>query len=234
VVDPDWCWREVMAIAVVATGLVVLGLLGLGATLAMLGIPPESSTGAACTVVGSQLVECLAIGAGVALVFIAHGVQPHRLGLRRASPTSLWIGLVLGLLCVPVVGLVATGVRLLLGEPITNPQLMGIAPGLASVPAAVATTVLVGLAVPFAEEVFFRGVVFPWLRAHAGFATSALLSSAAFGAMHLDWSIAAGTFVLGLAAAWTYERSGSIWPAVTVHATNNSVVLIALLTLTDP
>ena len=35
--------------------------------------------------------------------------------------------------------------------------------------------------------------------------------------------------IFGLALAWLYERTGSIWPTIAVHALNNAIAF-ALLT----
>lgn len=74
---------------------------------------------------------------------------------------------------------------------------------------------------PFAEEVFFRGFLYKWMKGHRPVWVAALVSSAIFGASHIIPPQAINAFVLSLVLIWLYEKSGSIWPAVIAHAVNN-------------
>lgn len=82
---------------------------------------------------------------------------------------------------------------------------------------------LAGLLAPFGEELLFRGVLFTWLR-RWGFVLAAVLSSLAFGVVHGFNVVLPAAVVLGLLAAYLYERSGSILPAVVAHAVNNTFI----------
>ena len=81
-------------------------------------------------------------------------------------------------------------------------------------------TVLFG---PFAEEVLFRGFLFTALWKHARWPWPAALavSSVAFGLAHgyglPSVVLTAGGAILG----WIYFKSGSIWPAIGLHACMN-------------
>lgn len=75
----------------------------------------------------------------------------------------------------------------------------------------------VGLVAPVAEEVFFRGVLYPGLRKRLPAVPSVLLSSAAFGAAHFE-SMRLHAFLLGLVAAILVEYTGSLVPAILAHA----------------
>jgi hypothetical protein len=91
-----------------------------------------------------------------------------------------------------------------------------------------AATVLLygGFLVPMAEEFLVRGLLFRWLRQRFDFWPAALISAAAFGAAHIriDQVIVAG--LLGLPLAWLYEKSRSLAPAILMHQTYNSLVLM--------
>jgi membrane protease YdiL (CAAX protease family) len=50
---------------------------------------------------------------------------------------------------------------------------------------------------------------------------AAVVSGLIFGLFHLDPVMALSTWILGIAAAWAYERSGSLWPAFAMHAVTN-------------
>ncbi len=97
-------------------------------------------------------------------------------------------------------------------------------------------TVLLGLVVvvaaPIGEELFFRGFLFRGLRARRGFWVSALVSSAAFGLVHYvdgSWFFVPIMFLVGLCFAYLYEREGRILTPIVAHATFN---LIGILFLT--
>ena len=91
-----------------------------------------------------------------------------------------------------------------------------------------AATILLygGFLIPLAEEMIFRGLIFRWLRQRFDFWPAAFISAAAFGAAHIrpDQVIIAG--LLGLALAWLYEKSRSLAPAILMHQTYNSLVLM--------
>ncbi len=88
---------------------------------------------------------------------------------------------------------------------------------------------------PIAEEVFFRGVVFNAWRRERGPVFAYVGSSALFAAIHLSLVSLVPIFVLGLALAWVYERSGySLLAPMVLHATVNGIsVGLALLVRFD-
>jgi len=90
----------------------------------------------------------------------------------------------------------------------------------------IGTLLLAGLAVPIAEEMFFRGVLYAWLRSKWGIWIGTIVSSLVFGLLHGSPGMVAATFVLGSLAAILYENSRSLWPAIILHATNNLLVLL--------
>jgi membrane protease YdiL (CAAX protease family) len=85
---------------------------------------------------------------------------------------------------------------------------------------------------PLCEEVAFRGyLASAWLSRHRP--ALAIAGSALFFALlHLDPIRAPSLVVLGALYAWLSWRTGSIWPAVIAHATNNGIA--ASLALAAP
>jgi membrane protease YdiL (CAAX protease family) len=83
-----------------------------------------------------------------------------------------------------------------------------------------------GFLVPLAEELLFRGLIFRWLRQRLDFWPAAVISAGAFGLAHIrfDQMVIAG--LLGLPLAWLYEKSHSLAPAILMHQTYNSLVLM--------
>lgn len=86
-----------------------------------------------------------------------------------------------------------------------------------------------GLAAPLAEEVYFRGVLFRFLRSR-GFVFALVVSTAVFAGAHVLFS---GRFLPltqiagGLLFAWAFEKEQSLWVPMVIHSTGN----IAMFTL---
>lgn len=79
---------------------------------------------------------------------------------------------------------------------------------------------------PMVEELLFRGVLLSALLQRWRAVPSVLISSALFGLAHLSglqfqWFALPQLILLALLLAWLRMRSGSIWPAVVAHGTNN-------------
>ena len=96
----------------------------------------------------------------------------------------------------------------------------------------VAAAFLIIVAAPFSEEIFFRGFIFGGLRSRLPFAGAALISGAIFGIFHFSgldsWGVVPQLAFLGVVLAWLYERTGSIWPTMAVHALNNTFAFLLL------
>lgn len=82
---------------------------------------------------------------------------------------------------------------------------------------------------PIWEEVFFRGTLFPWLAGRLPVHQAAWLSSLAFGAVHLHGPTLIPLTVLGALLAGIYRTSGSLIPAILVHALFNANTCALLL-----
>ena len=98
---------------------------------------------------------------------------------------------------------------------------------------AIAAGVLIVVAAPFSEEVFFRGFIFGGLRHRLSFPVAGLISAAIFGLFHYtgpgSLDVVPQLAFLGFALSWVYEETGSIYPTIAVHALNNALAF-ALLT----
>jgi uncharacterized protein len=90
---------------------------------------------------------------------------------------------------------------------------------------------------PFAEELFFRGFIFGLYRRRQPLWLAYIVSGGLFAAAHVMPTkmnvaqmagLAIGIFVLGTLLAWTYQRTGSLYPGMVAHALNNATGLILL------
>lgn len=81
---------------------------------------------------------------------------------------------------------------------------------------------------PIAEEVLFRGYLYGKLRSYTGIIVATLLTSALFGAVHLQWNVAVDTFILSLAMCGLREITGSIWAGTLVHMLKNGLAFFLI------
>ena len=89
----------------------------------------------------------------------------------------------------------------------------------------VALGVLIVLAAPVSEELFFRGFLFGGLRGRMSFWGAAVVSGVVFGLVHLPGGPlqVPPLAVFGVLLAWLYERTGSLWPPILMHAIQNAI-----------
>ena len=91
----------------------------------------------------------------------------------------------------------------------------------------IAGGVLVVVLAPVAEELFFRGFFYGSLRGQLGAPGAAIASSAVFALVHFTsaqtLSLLPLLGVLGLLFCFLYERTGSLYPCIALHALNNAV-----------
>ena len=85
-----------------------------------------------------------------------------------------------------------------------------------------------GLIAPLTEEIFFRGFMFPAFRDRLGEFWGITLSAGIFGLAHLQPLALPALFGLGPLLAWLYQRTGSLWSSIILHATINSIAILAL------
>jgi membrane protease YdiL (CAAX protease family) len=97
---------------------------------------------------------------------------------------------------------------------------------------AIAAAVLIVVAAPLSEEIFFRGFMFSGIRRRAPFAVAAISSAAVWGLFHYtgpgSWGVCLQLAIFGVILAWLYERTGSIWPTIAVHMFNNALAFAIL------
>lgn len=87
---------------------------------------------------------------------------------------------------------------------------------------------------PLAEEILMRGYMFTRLRAQLKFWPTAIIISLLFGFAHLElgsgnppvWTAGINTAVLSFVLVYLREKTGSLWPSIFVHGTNNFVAFL--------
>lgn len=82
-----------------------------------------------------------------------------------------------------------------------------------------------GLIIPVAEELIFRGMIFASIRDKFSFALSAVVSAGLFGLYHGNLPQGVYAFIIGLTAAWLYERTKALSAPVMLHISANLLSL---------
>ena len=117
--------------------------------------------------------------------------------------------------------------------PLEDPNPVSWAEQYAYSPAA--TVLIVVILIPVVEEVLFRGLLFGALRKRSR--TAAWLASAVLFAVYSVWTFAVAYgdvrylilalqyLPMSLALTWCYDRGGSIWSPILLHAIFHAIVL---------
>lgn len=92
---------------------------------------------------------------------------------------------------------------------------------------------------PLAEEIMVRGLLFTSLRKSLRLRWAILITSVIFAAAHLPEGGSAGplyiaaldTFTLSVVLCYLREKTGSLWPGITLHALKNTVAFVSLFIL---
>ncbi|WP_144510795.1 CPBP family intramembrane glutamic endopeptidase [Bacillus sp. FJAT-22090] len=93
-------------------------------------------------------------------------------------------------------------------------------------------TVLIGfvsaaIISPIYEEIFYRGFLYKWFRMKWGVPTGVLFSSLIFMLVHIPtYNTLPINFLSGIIFAWTYEKSGSVYPGMIVHGVFNGIAVL--------
>lgn len=188
------------------------------------------------------LVQNVALVA-TAIVYVVgkHGVGLDKMGLnwdwQAVRKGVLWGGL--AFLVTPLVELFSMGMlRLMLGASAFR-QLMdwekqtvaldafleSLQPGAV----ALAFVIVVAVAAPIGEELFFRGFVFNLLRNRLNMASAVWLSAGLFALLHVSVKNFLPILLIGALLAWLYARTGSLWSSVVMHGTFNLLSAVAAL-----
>lgn len=151
------------------------------------------------------------------------------LGLR-AGPIAATVGL----------AILAWGIYLLFAAilaPLLQPEQEDLAKELGtdfeSLGSILVAGLLIVIAAPLSEEIFFRGFMFAALRNSLPIWGAGLISAAVWGVLHLsagNIGVAVQLTIFGLVLAWLYERSGNLWSPILAHTINNAIAFTLLVT----
>ncbi|MBE0475667.1 MAG: CPBP family intramembrane metalloprotease [Coriobacteriia bacterium] len=219
-------WGEAEALGIVL--LTIALLLGTGGILALPAVR-HAAEAAPELVRGSALALNYALLVGVVWYAARRRGQAlaPAVGLRRVSiPAALGLGAVVAFaarlaIIAWVVLLGALGIELP-GEGVDITRLLPFTP------AGVAVTVaLAAVVAPVAEEIVFRGVLVTALARKRSEATAFVVSAALFAALHFNAFTLVPIFMLGVALAWLFLRTRTLWIPIAAHSVFNLVAVMA-------
>jgi membrane protease YdiL (CAAX protease family) len=180
---------------------------------------------------------------GTALVFVHLFLRQHQMnwrdsfGFANQWPQAIMLGIIVACFFLPM----GWGLQWLSGKLIVMVPRLHLKPeeqqavqtlqmASASMQKVALGLVTIGLA-PLAEEILFRGILYPWLK-QAGFPRLALWGSALiFAAVHMNLVTFIPLLVLALALTVLYERTGNLLAPITAHALFNAMNFLVLYTL---
>ncbi len=180
-------------------------------------------------IIALLLAQNAAFAIAVYLVLIRLQKLPwSALGMRPAKAKWLKLALAIAILWLPVSMGIEAVIEGQWGVSFDELLMKLYAPYGFTWTSALGISFIGGLVAPFCEEILFRGVLFAWLRRHWNLSLSMIASAAVFAAVHVIPAVMPEIFILGLVMAWLYERSGSIYPAILLHVTNNLIAFSVL------
>lgn len=162
------------------------------------------------------------VAAFVAVQLALHRPAAPELGLRRVTDVRRVVLTAVGVFAA---FWVITGVlQAIFGSP-PDQHLVTDLKTEDALPVVVGYAVLICLVAPFAEEIFFRGLLFGTFARRLGPAPAAVIAGTVFGLVHAPNPVLAvvGLCVLGVGLCVLYWRTQSIIPCMALHALNNSI-----------
>jgi membrane protease YdiL (CAAX protease family) len=146
------------------------------------------------------------------------------LGLRSISFKNLLVyGLGAGLGIVTIILILGIAMQML--QPEVPPQAIEEVLRAAKRPEEILFIVLAAVFLaPMVEELFYRGMIYPYLRNHFGILGGSLISGLIFGLAHWDLWRALPLAIGGVLLCWIYEKSGSLWASICAHGVWNGVI----------
>lgn len=176
------------------------------------------------------------------------GISSNGMGRALRFGAALYVGVMPWLLICEVVSAILQK-KLLNEKERTHPVLKKLE-HVHSFQGIFSLVVMICVIAPIAEELFFRGVVqtliiktIAWFKGGQPRALlptvndrrmGIVIAAAIFASMHLlvashTWSWLPPLFLLGIALGYAYERTGSLWADITIHAMFNGLAVVLIL-----
>jgi membrane protease YdiL (CAAX protease family) len=216
---PRWpLWLPLAALgAGLSAGFVLVALLA--GVLSAAGVHTDGGKAPGFTVAATLLLDVSVVGASVLLAGVVTRPRPWHFGLRGGSLAFTAKIASIGVLAYFLFDLVYAAVV----QP-KNPQKVVQDLGADKSTLLLVTGALVVIVVaPVCEELFFRGFLFRVLRTRMPLWVAALIDGILFGVVHGELVIVPILTALGMVLCWVYERTGTLFAPIALHALNNTI-----------
>ncbi len=215
---PAWLGPAAFALALLTTGLLVSTM-----TAVLSGAFGISRSAPGVTIAGTVVQDAMFLAAACVLAWRFGPIRGREFGLRRLAPVPL-------LRATAVAGIAFLAFSIAYGLALSpegqQDTLETLGADRSSVLLVLSGLLVVGLA-PFAEEIFFRGFFYRALRNRFRVGSAVAMNAALFGAIHFDGRdtlvLLPLLAVLGAVFCLLYERTGSLYPSIALHAINNAL-----------
>jgi membrane protease YdiL (CAAX protease family) len=218
--QPQWSWaRSLLGVLVGFVPVALLSLAAYATGTATGGAPEQVTLGAGIVFLVSSAVfygwQLFAVWM-FSLRGVAHALW--HLGYRRPTTAYFW--------AVPLV-LAVSYIVIVANETLLHPPPQDLTETFPHTAAGIVMfTLLAVVMAPLAEETFFRGFIYRGFAQSWGFLPGATISGAIFSLAHLQLTLFIPLFVLGFGLAWAYNRTGSLWTNITIHAIFNGISVL--------
>lgn len=216
--------------------LAIVGILAFSfvAAIALREIYPDLTGAELFDTLPGLLAGALASSAAlvVTVLGVARPVDAERLRLRPGRETGTQ-------LTVMIVGTLALGQAL---DSLTMLAGLGERGAMAVIrralqraegPELFAAVVIIGVVAGAAEEIFFRGYMLSRLAERWRPGVAVVVTSLAFGLLHVEWLHATLAFTLGLYLGFITAKAGSALPAIACHIINNALFTVLTAAVGD-
>jgi membrane protease YdiL (CAAX protease family) len=218
---PRWpLWLPLAALA----GGVGFGFVAIGVLVGVLdatGIEPDASA-PGVTDAGTVIIDLAVVTASVMLAAITARPRGWHFGLRRAP-----LGLTAGIAAIGVFAFFAF--ELVYGaivEPKSSQTVVQDLGADKNSGLLVAGALVVIVVAPICEELFFRGFLFRVLRLRLPLWLAAVADGVVFGFVHYQDGLLLILPILaflGVVLCYVYERTGTLFATIAIHALNNTI-----------
>ena len=202
-------------------------LAAVAAVVAVVVTGDTTADGPGYVLAATLLQDAAFVGVAVWLAARVGSVAPADFGLRRV-PLSRAIGWTLAL---GAAFYVFAGAYSLLLSPDGEQETLDALGADEGIVLLVVSAVVVVVLAPFVEELLFRGFLYRSLRNRLPPLRAALVIGVAFGSVHYSGGetleLLPVLAVLGAVFCLAYEKTGSLYPAIALHAVNNGIALAA-------
>ena len=225
---PDGVERGPRWPALFALGGFVAGTLGtfllVGIIAALLGLDADAES-PAFVIVGTLAQAIVFVATAVAFASLVAKPKAWHFGLRG---TRFWPALGWAALGIVAFYIVSAAYSPLVPEDVEQTVTEDLGADESTL-GLISAGVMVMVVAPVAEEFFFRGFFYRALRTRFSVAAAAIIDGLLFGVIHYNFEGAEALLLvpplalLGVIFCLVYEKTGSLFPVIGMHAFNNAV-----------